>query len=142
AIHLLPERADPHRVAADEELAIVLERADHGALAAGQPGLAPAVEAFVGLDLDDQLVAVANPDDEGRDGSDLHDAIAPAAVGSVSPPRWTMKSTIASRPCPERMLVKTKGRDPRILRASRSITSREAPTSGARSILLMTRRSE
>jgi len=34
------------------------------------------------------------------------------------------------------------GRSPRIFLASRSITSRLAPTSGARSILLMTRRSE
>ena len=40
------------------------------------------------------------------------------------------------------MLVKTKGRSPRIFFASRSITSSEAPTIGARSILLMTSRSE
>ena len=71
AIHLLPERADLHRVAADEELAIVLDRADHGLLAAGQAALAPAVDALVGLDLDEQLVAGADPDRIGLDRGDL-----------------------------------------------------------------------
>ena len=46
-------RADLHRVAADQELAIVLDRADDRLLAAGQAALAPAVDALVGLDLDD-----------------------------------------------------------------------------------------
>src|SRR5262245_66121659 len=53
-----------------------------------------------------------------------------------------MKSMISMRPWPERMLAKTKGRDPSILRASQSITLSEAPTNGARSTLLKTRRSE
>ena len=51
-----------HRVAADEKLAVVLDRADHGLLAAGQAALAPAEDALVGLDLDEQLVADADPD--------------------------------------------------------------------------------
>ncbi len=47
-----------------------------------------------------------------------------------------------STPSPARTQVKTNGRSPRILRASRSITSSDAPTCGARSVLLMTSRSE
>ena len=58
AIDLLPDPADLHRVAADEELAIVLDGAGHGLLATAQAALAPAGDALVGLDLDEQLVAV------------------------------------------------------------------------------------
>ena len=61
---------------------------------------------------------------------------------SASMPCWMTKSATASTPSPPRIEVKTNGRSPRILRASRSITSSDAPTWGARSVLLMTRRSE
>ena len=63
-------------------------------------------------------------------------------VARHSPPCVTMKLMISSTPSPSLRLVKTKGRKPRMRRASRSMTSRLAPTSGARSILLMTSRSE
>ena len=43
-------------------------------------------------------------------------------------PWCTMKSTTCSTPCPLVRSVNTKGRSPRCARASRSITSREAPT--------------
>src|SRR5919202_2705454 len=66
---------------------------------------------------------------------------APAGV-----PTWASHArtwaTILSTPSPLRRLLKTRGRSPRTRRASRSITSSDAPTCGARSILLMTRRSE
>ena len=62
AVHLLPERADGHRVRADQELPEVLDGADDRLLAPGEAGLAPAVDALVGLDLDDELVADADPD--------------------------------------------------------------------------------
>ena len=48
---------------------------------------------------------------------------------SSSPSRIT-KAATASTPSPSRMQVKTNGRSPRILRASRSITSSDAPTCG------------
>jgi hypothetical protein len=50
----------------------VLDRAHHRLLAARQAGFAPAEDALVGLDLDDQLVANADPDREGLDRGDLH----------------------------------------------------------------------
>jgi hypothetical protein len=53
-----------------------------------------------------------------------------------------MKAMISASPCPVFMLLKTNGRSPRILRLSRSITSSEAPTIGARSVLLITSRSD
>jgi hypothetical protein len=59
-----------------------------------------------------------------------------------SPPFSSMKCAISSTPLPARRLVKTKGRVPRMRFDSRSIVSSEAPTWGARSTLLMTRRSE
>src|SRR5438477_4388712 len=59
-----------------------------------------------------------------------------------SPPLSWMKRTTVSMPLPVFKLVNTKGRAPRIFFASRSITSSEAPTCGARSTLLITSRSE
>src|SRR6516164_4362841 len=50
--------------------------------------------------------------------------------------------TTSPRPTPLLRFVNTNGRSPRISLASRAITSRLAPTWGARSILLITRRSE
>src|SRR5262249_16397345 len=47
-------------------------RTHHGQLAAGEARLAPAVDAFVGLDFDDQLVAPPHPGGEGLDVPDLH----------------------------------------------------------------------
>src|SRR4029079_9929798 len=64
-----------------------------------------------------------------------------AALGR-SPRLFSMKPAISATLCPARRLLNTNGRVPRMRRASRSMTSREAPTCGARSILLMTRRSE
>ena len=61
---------------------------------------------------------------------------------TFKPPFFSMNCAISSTPLPSRILVKTKGRCPRIFLASRSITSSEAPTYGARSVLLMTSRSE
>ena len=57
-------------------------------------------------------------------------------------PSVSMNFTMLSSPCPVLRLVNTNGRSPRIFFASRSITSSEAPTMGARSILLMTSRSD
>jgi hypothetical protein len=57
-------------------------------------------------------------------------------------PSRTTNAATASTPSPWRTQVKTKGRWPRILRASRSITSSDAPTCGARSVLLITSRSD
>ena len=59
-----------------------------------------------------------------------------------SPPFSSTNRMISSTPWPVRRLLNTNGRAPRMRLASRSITSSEAPTWGARSILLMTRRSE
>ena len=67
AVHLLPERADVHRVPADQELAEVADGALDRQLARGQAGLAPAVDALVGLDLDDELIAA----DQGGIGLDV-----------------------------------------------------------------------
>ena len=55
-----------------EKLTVVLDGAHYCALAIGHPRLAPAVEPFVGLDLDDQLVPVADPDRIGVNGGYLH----------------------------------------------------------------------
>src|SRR6185437_4122271 len=64
------------------------------------------------------------------------------ARGYAKPPFSSMKRAIVSAPSPVCILAKTKGRLPRIFLASRSMTSNEAPTWGARSILLITSRSE
>src|SRR5690606_22167641 len=63
-------------------------------------------------------------------------------AASFSMPWRMMKSITVSKPSPVLRLVKTKGRSPRIRRESRSITSSEAPTWGARSVLLMISRSD
>src|SRR3954469_15953935 len=63
-------------------------------------------------------------------------------VALRKPPLASMKPTMRSSPSLFFRLVITKGRSPRILLASVCIFSREAPTWGARSILLMTRRSD
>src|SRR5579871_1274627 len=72
SVHLLPEGAGAHRITADEKLTIVLDGAHDCALAIGHARLAPAVEPFVGFDLDDQLVPVADPDRIGMNGGYLH----------------------------------------------------------------------
>ncbi len=53
-----------------------------------------------------------------------------------------IKVMISVTPRPVFRLVNTKGFSPRIFFVSASMASREAPTMGARSILLITRRSE
>src|SRR5450432_1766881 len=59
-----------------------------------------------------------------------------------NPPLSAMNCTTVSTPLPVFRFVNTNGRAPRIFFASRSITSSEAPTYGARSTLLITSRSE
>src|ERR687885_736926 len=78
-----------------------------------------------------------------RDATGVGHAHCLAPAGA---PTWASHArtwdTIPSTPSPLRRLLKTTGRSPRARPASRSITSSDAPTCGARSILLMTRRSE
>src|SRR6266700_318775 len=78
-----------------------------------------------------------------RAGGSVH-AACPfgSAHAAPSPPFSSMKRAMASMPRPTLRSVNTNGRGPRMRLASRSMTSSEAPTCGARSILLMTRRSE
>ena len=92
SVHLLPEGAGAHRIPADEKLTVVLDGAHDGALAIGHPRLAPTVEPFVGFDLDDQLVPVADPDRIGVNGGYLHARPflffrPPFAGRGVAPPR-------------------------------------------------------
>src|ERR1700759_492812 len=65
-----------------------------------------------------------------------------ASAWDFSPPFASMNEMMRCSPSLFFRLVMTKGRSPRIRRASVSIFSREAPTCGARSILLMTNRSD
>src|SRR5437773_9317696 len=51
-------------------------------------------------------------------------------------------ATTSVRPDPVFKFVKTNGRSPRIVRESRAMIQRSAPTCGARSVLLMTSRSD
>ena len=76
-------------------------------------------------------------------GDHLFGAASPSdASPSTRPPAVSMKATISGMPTPSRTWANWNGRSPRIRRESRSMTSSEAPTCGARSILLMMRRSE
>lgn len=59
-----------------------------------------------------------------------------------SMPLSSIKAMIFCRPSPLFRLVKLHGRSPRMRRVSRSITSRDAPTYGARSVLLITVKSD
>ena len=61
AIGLLPDPADLHRIAADQELAIMLDGAGHRLLATAQAAFAPTEDTLVGLDLDQQLVPTFPP---------------------------------------------------------------------------------
>src|SRR3546814_9114958 len=65
-----------------------------------------------------------------------------SSFGERKPPVAMMNWAISATLVPARTFAKTKGRSPRIFFASRSITSRLAPTKGARSILLITSMSE
>ena len=71
AICLLPDPADLHRVAADQELAKMLDGADHRLLATTQAAFAPTEDALVGLDLDEHLVPCPHPYRIGHDRGDL-----------------------------------------------------------------------
>lgn len=64
------------------------------------------------------------------------------ARASYSRPSRRTNATISSTPAPVLRLVKTNGLAPRWDFASRAITSSEAPTCGARSVLLITSRSD
>src|ERR1041384_8067934 len=95
-----------------------------------------------------RLVAAGPAGDDQRlrlDG-DLIGAILEIALKrqhqTPSAPLSWMKRTTVSTPLPLFKLVNTNGRAPRIFFASRSMTSSEAPTCGARSTLLITKRSE
>jgi len=57
-----------------------------------------------------------------------HGYCAAARGRGLSPPFWQMKSAISATALPALICAKMKGRSPRILRASRSITSSDAPT--------------
>src|SRR5437868_5508169 len=72
AIRLLPDRADVERVPSNDEPRIMLERTGDRHLASAKPTLAPAEDACVGLDLDDQLVPRADPNGIRLDRCDLH----------------------------------------------------------------------
>src|SRR5262249_14299033 len=61
-----------------------------------------------------------------------------AAHASSNSRSLRIQDTTSSRPDPLLRLVNTNGRSPRIVLESRAITSRLAPTYGARSILLIT----
>src|SRR4029434_5153832 len=88
AVGLLPDPADLHRVAANKELAIMLDRAGHGLLAPAQAALAPAEDALVGLDLDQHLVARPDPHGIGLDRGDLelagHSRLSQSALTAIS----------------------------------------------------------
>src|SRR5205814_6763436 len=73
ARHRLPEELDPVGVGADQELPQVLDRADERLLLPGQPTLADAGDALVGVDDDEAVVSVLAPDDERLDVGDLHE---------------------------------------------------------------------
>jgi hypothetical protein len=79
AVEQLPDMADLERIEADEDFGIVLDRAHHRLLAARQAAFTPAENAFVGLDLDDELVTGTHPDGVGLDGSNLHFTCSSAA---------------------------------------------------------------
>ena len=109
AVHLLPKRADPPRVLADEEFAEVPHRALDGQLAADNARLAPAVVTVVRLDLDDEQVSQPRPNGEGLDVGYLHlrgpNAGAPAIARSristqyrIGGQRITGRSRSASPP--------------------------------------------
>src|SRR5438034_1213784 len=66
----------------------------------------------------------------------------PPLLPRCSPPLSSTKRAMVSTPSPARRLLNTNGRVPRMRLASRSMTASEAPTCGARSILLITSRSE
>jgi hypothetical protein len=64
------------------------------------------------------------------------------SIHTRSIPADSMNEIVSRNPTPVLRFENTNGRLPRIFRASRSITSSDAPTYGARSILLMTSRSD
>jgi hypothetical protein len=86
AICLLPNPADLHGVAADEELAIVLDCAGHRLLAPAQTTFAPAEDALVGLDFDQHLVACPDPHGIGLDRGDLELLSHPRPVAKRTQP--------------------------------------------------------
>src|SRR5579859_1090391 len=71
-IHLLPQCPTAHRVFAQQELAVVSDRAHHRQLAPGHARLPPADQPGVGLDLHDELVSRPDPRRKRFDVNDLH----------------------------------------------------------------------
>ena len=72
------------RIAAEQEFPVMLERAHDGLLAARETALTPAEHAVVGFDLDEKLVARADPDGVGADFRNLHDGPVRGCVSAVS----------------------------------------------------------
>ena len=77
--HALGERVDAARVLADGEMLQLVHAGLGGADEAVQRALADAVDAGVGMDLDEQPVLPAGADGEGLDLGDLHGAVLSAA---------------------------------------------------------------
>ena len=77
AVHLLPEGAAAHGVAAFEEAGEVLHGAGHGDFAADKAGFAPTVDAFVGFYFDEHLVAGGDADGTGFYCGNAHGACSP-----------------------------------------------------------------
>src|SRR5262245_61140856 len=73
---------------------------------------------------------------------EAHYAGCPAGSSRSNSRSRRIRSTSAWMPSPVLQLVNRNGFSPRITRESRAITSRLAPTCGARSVLLMTRMSD
>ena len=74
AVAGLPEVLDAAGVFADQPAGEMLDHAGHAELAAGHAALTDAGDPFVGIDLDDELVAKPNLDRIRRDRRDLHRA--------------------------------------------------------------------
>src|SRR6185437_15923798 len=72
AVHFLPKRASLEGITPDEEFTVVLDGPRDRLFAPRQTAFAPAEDTLVGLDLDQHLVAMPDPDRIGTDGGDLH----------------------------------------------------------------------
>lgn len=83
-VELLPKGADAHRVLPDHEPGKVVDGPGDRLLAAGEAGFAPAVEALVGLDLDEELIADADPGGEGLGRGDPRCFTRRSAMGLVA----------------------------------------------------------
>ena len=69
----LPDVLDAERVLPDQQRLEMLDRADHGQLASGDPRLAHAIDALVGVHDHEQEIPMAAPNRISLDVGDLHD---------------------------------------------------------------------